>query len=149
MNRVSVELGRQRSSAYKKLPGNMRCGGTNISSKKSSPTAVTVNYTMADDSKNEKILFMPNSEALLIRPKMISPLNGRNTIIRNSTESHQPHFLTSRFNPLSPFGVSELLTIDVDDTSAMANETIRGFQNIIDANAETDLLDHLELTLSC
>lgn len=30
-------------STYKKLPGNMRCGGTKISSKKSRPTAVTIN----------------------------------------------------------------------------------------------------------
>ena len=124
----------------------MRCGGTKISSKKSRPTAVAVNHAMLGHSMIGKILFMPNSEALLIRPRMISPLNGRNTIIRNSTEGYQPHFLTSRFNLVSRFEVRELLTIDIDNTSAMANETIRGVQNIIHAYAETDLLNHLKLT---
>lgn len=87
---------------------------------------------------------MPYSEALLIRPRMISPLKGRNTIIRNSTEGCQWHFLTSGLNLVSRSGVRELLTIYIDDTSAMTNETIRGFQNIIDADAETDFLNHLE-----
>lgn len=32
------------------------------------------------------VLFMPNSEALLIRPSIISPLKGRNTMTRNSTK---------------------------------------------------------------
>lgn len=89
---------------------------------------------------------MPNSEALLIRPRMISPLKGRNTIIRNSTKGYQPHFFTSRPN-LSR--VKDFLTIDIDDASTMANETIRGFQNIIDTDTETDLLNHLELTSAC
>lgn len=67
-------------------------------------------------------------------------------MIRNSTEGYQPHFLTSRFNLVSRSRVRELLTIDIDNTSAMANETIRSLQNIIHADAETDLLNHLELT---
>ena len=34
----------------------------------------------------EDLLFMPCSEALLMRPSMISPSKGRKTMTRNSTE---------------------------------------------------------------
>ena len=37
----------------------------------------------------EGVLFMPYSEALLICPRMISPLNGRKTMRRNSTRKLQ------------------------------------------------------------
>ena len=76
--------------AYKKLPGNIRFGGTRMSSKKSRRTECEINIVYHRWWwKSGLILFMPNSEALLICPMMISPLNGRKTMRRNSTACDQ------------------------------------------------------------
>ena len=40
-------------------------------------------------TEKQGILFMPYADALLICPRMISPLKGRKTIRRNSTEGFQ------------------------------------------------------------
>ena len=40
-------------------------------------------------TEKQDILFMPYADALLICPRMISPLKGRKTIRRNSTEDFQ------------------------------------------------------------
>lgn len=64
-----------------------------MSSKKSRATAFPViqkktpcTILIRPSLVQTNVLFMPNSEALLIRPSIISPLKGRNTITRNSTK---------------------------------------------------------------
>ena len=78
-----------REKTNKKLPGNMRFGGTRMSSKKSRRTGSRINTNINECLRARLILFMPYSEALLIWPRTISPLNGRKTIRRNSTTKCQ------------------------------------------------------------
>ena len=59
-----------------------------MSSKKSSRTALGV-MKVESLGENVNVLFMPYSEALLICPRIISPLKGRKTIRRNSTGNLQ------------------------------------------------------------
>lgn len=84
---------------YKKLLGNIKFGGTNMSSKKSSRTVLDVIKRVLL-RENGDVLFMPYTEALLICPRMISPLKGRKTIRRNSTGDFQHFHFRSR-SPLT------------------------------------------------
>ena len=55
-----------------------------MSSKKSRRTVI-YQILQLPPPNLDRILFMPYSEALLILPRIISPLNGRKTMSRNST----------------------------------------------------------------
>ena len=82
---------------------------------------------------------MPNSEALLIWPMIISPLKGRKTIRRNSTSRNQLCNFCSR---------TFFLTVDIHYTGAMTNKTVRCFQDVVDADAEPYFLDYLDCFIS-
>lgn len=68
---------------------------------------------------------MPCSVPLAIFPITISPLKGRKTIIRN---------LTGRSGGDSTREL-KLPTIDVDKTGPVADQTIRGLEEVIEADA--------------
>lgn len=79
---------------------------------------------------------MPSSEELLILPWMISPLKGRKTIIRNSTFAHCQ---TTDLN----VGEIDSSTVYIDDPCAVTDQALRSFQDVVEADAEADLLNNL------
>jgi hypothetical protein len=82
---------------------------------------------------------MPCSVQLEILPVMISPLKGRKTRRRNSTDSP---FSTCRIFCHRIRGAN---TIDIDEAVTMTDKSIRYFEKIIHADAQSDLLDNLIL----
>lgn len=77
---------------YNRAPSRSRFGGTRISLKNSRDTvkglvdAQSHRYGWREESDSRlHILLIPFSVPPVIFPRMISPLNGRNTIIRNLT----------------------------------------------------------------
>jgi hypothetical protein len=75
---------------------------------------------------------------------MTSPWNGRNTTIRNSTAMCKLGW-GGHCNERSRDGV---LTIHVGIAISLADETLRGPENVPEADKETNLLDDLSASLA-
>jgi len=71
--------------AYNSDPSGSSEKGTNMSWKKSVATRVKLVLRSCGKVEEGDLRVMPSLDWLAMRPTMVSPLNGRNTIMRNST----------------------------------------------------------------